>query len=100
MAVAILLIGGALIEILCALGVLLGKNPYSRLHFLGPANILGGGLIVTAVIAKESLSQAGIKAILIFLVLLATGPIVSHAIARAVYVRHGGESVPGTEEKN
>ncbi len=99
MAVPILLFVGVAIELLCCFGVLLGRNPYARLHFIGPATLLGSAAVAAAVLIQDSFSQSGIKAILIVLAFVATGPILSHATARAVHVRSRKQNgSPGKEE--
>ncbi len=98
MAVSVLLFIGIGIELLCCLGVWAAKNPYARLHFIGPATLLGGPFIAAAILFQDSFSQSGIKGILVVLILLATGPILSHATARAVYVRNQKKS--GSAEKD
>jgi multisubunit Na+/H+ antiporter MnhG subunit len=42
------------------------------------------------VLVEEPLSAAGVKAVLVALVLFATEPVLSHAIARAARVREEG----------
>jgi multisubunit Na+/H+ antiporter MnhG subunit len=42
------------------------------------------------VVVSESFSQVGIKALLVFLVLLITNPVLTHATARAGRVRRFG----------
>lgn len=79
----VLLVAGVGIELLCCLGLLVTQNVYDRLHFMGPATALGPFAIAAAVVLEEALSTAGIKAILIAAVLLTTGPVLTHGIARA-----------------
>jgi multisubunit Na+/H+ antiporter MnhG subunit len=50
------------------------------------------------VLVEEPLSSAGIKAVLIALIMLATGPILVHATARAARVRKQGRWVVLPEE--
>ena len=85
-----LIVGGLLalavsIQLLSCLGVLVSRNSYARLHYIGPSTLLGSTLIAAAVLVRESLSAAGIKALLVALVLLITGPVISHATARAIH---------------
>lgn len=87
---AILLAFGVLIALLCALGVLVMRNPFDRLHYLGPATTLGPLAVAAAVLVAESEGQAKIKSVLVAAVLLMTGPILTHAIARAAWLRGGG----------
>jgi multicomponent Na+:H+ antiporter subunit G len=83
----ILLAGGVLVEWITCLGLLVMRNPYDRLHAIAPANILPPVLVAAAVVAQNGFSQAGIKAVLIALVLILTAPIITHAIARSVHLR-------------
>jgi multicomponent Na+:H+ antiporter subunit G len=84
---AVLLGLGVLIELLCAVGVLVMRNPFDRLHYLAPATSLGPLAIAAAILVAESDGQAKIKSVLVALVLLATGPILTHATARAAWTR-------------
>ena len=66
------------------------RGPYNQLHFTGPATVIGPVAIAAAVLVEEPLSSAGIKAVLIALIMLATGPILVHATGRAAWVRKQG----------
>jgi monovalent cation/proton antiporter MnhG/PhaG subunit len=93
-AVAALLTVGVGVELACCLGVLLMRGVYDKLHFTGPATTIGSLAIALAVIVEESFSQAGLKALLIFLVLLIANPVLTHATARAARVRQFGTWEP------
>jgi multicomponent Na+:H+ antiporter subunit G len=93
--VATLLIAGVLVEFLCCGGLLAMKNPYDRLHAIAPGNILPPILFTAAIVIREGFSQAGIKAILIALVLILVSPIVSHATARAAWLRENRSAKEG-----
>ena len=95
--VAALLLTGVAIELLCCLGVLVMDNMYDKLHFTGPATALGPVFIAAAVIVEESLSQAGVKAVLIAGAMLISNPILSHVTARAGRIREHGHFVVGDE---
>lgn len=86
----VLLAVGVAIELLSCLGLLVMDDVYDRLHYLGPAAVLGPVVIAAAVILEEALSTAGIKAILIAVVLVAGGPVVTHATGRAARIRQLG----------
>lgn len=92
---AILLGFGVLIELLCAVGVLVMRNPFDRLHYLAPATTLGPLAIAAAVLIAESDSQAKIKSVLVAVVLLMTGPVLTHATARAAWTRLQGQRNAG-----
>jgi monovalent cation/proton antiporter MnhG/PhaG subunit len=86
-AVAILLSVGVAIELACCVGVLVMEDAYDKLHYLGPAAIVGPLLIAAAVVVRESFSQAGIKSLLTAALLIIASPVLSHATARALYIR-------------
>jgi monovalent cation/proton antiporter MnhG/PhaG subunit len=98
LAVAVLLALGVASGLLGALGIVATRDPYNQLHFTGPATVIGPLAIAAAVLVEEPLSSAGIKAVLIALIMLATGPILVHATARAARVRKQGRWVVLPEE--
>jgi monovalent cation/proton antiporter MnhG/PhaG subunit len=97
-AVAVLLALGVASALMGALGLLASRDPYDQLHFTGPATVIGPVAIAAAVLVEEPLSSAGIKAVLVALVMLATGPILIQATARAARVRERGRWVVLPEE--
>ncbi|GAC1434315.1 MAG: hypothetical protein NVSMB65_08330 [Chloroflexota bacterium] len=99
LATGILLTLGVGVELLCCLGLVLMRNVFDRLHYLGPATLLGPLLIALAVVAREALSQAGIKALLIALVLAVVSPVVTHATGRAARLRSFGTLAVGPEDR-
>ena len=97
-AVAVLLAVGVASALMSALGLLATKDPYDQLHFTGPATVIGPVAIAAAVLVEEPLSTAGIKAVLVALIMLASGPVLIHATARAARVRERGRWVVLPEE--
>ena len=86
--VEVVLIGfGVAVELACCVGVLVMEDAYDTLHYLGPAAIVGPFAIAVAVVVREALSQAGIKALLTAALLIVASPVLSHATARALYIR-------------
>lgn len=77
-------------------GVLAAADVYERLHFIGPSGIFGPSCLALAVVIDEGpLSQAGLKSILVAVLLLGLSPVLIHATARAAYVRErGGLELP------
>ena len=99
-AVAALLVLGVAATWLSCLGVLLMGDPYDRLHYTAPASALAPVLIAAAVVVEEGLSAAGVKALLIALVLVGTSPVLGHATARAARIReHGQWTITDAERK-
>lgn len=85
--------------LLTAIGLLVFRDIYDRIQYTYPAGTLGVAAIVAAVVVQKSISQAGIKAILIGLVLFWSSAALSHAIARAARVRQFGDWKPSSGEK-
>ena len=99
LAVVALLVLGVGITLLSCVGVLVMRNPYDRLHYTAPAAVLAPVAIAAAVVLEERLSAAGIKAVLVALVLVATNPVLGHATARAARIRQFGEWMVREEER-
>lgn len=70
-----------------SLGVLLARDAFDRLHYLGPVTIIGGLAILIAVLVHEGFAVITGKVAVTVLILIATGPIITHAIARAGIIR-------------
>lgn len=84
-ALAILLLGGALLMLLAALGLLRLPDLLTRLHVLSKAGTVGASAFMLAValaIPKVAVLTRAI-AVVVFLVL--TAPIAAHLLARAAY---------------
>jgi monovalent cation/proton antiporter MnhG/PhaG subunit len=97
-AVAVLLALGVASALMGALGLLASRDPYDQLHFTGPGTVIGPVAIAAAVLVEEPLSSAGIKAVLVAIIMLATGPVLIQATARAARVRERGRWVVLPEE--
>jgi len=92
-AVAVLLALGVASALMGSLGIVASRDAYDQLHFTGPATVIGPVAIATAVLVEEPLSSAGVKAVLVALIMVATGPILLHATARAARIRERGRWV-------
>ncbi len=86
-----------LLTLLGSLGLIVMRDPWQRLHFIAPSSTLGAALL-TAAIGLESGAKAAVKPLLVTLLLTALNGVVSHALARAAYVREHGRWPPPTEE--
>jgi multicomponent Na+:H+ antiporter subunit G len=89
--VAALLVVGVGVTLASCVGVLVMGDAYDRLHFTAPATTIAPLAIAAAIVLEERLSAAGIKALLVALVLLVTNPVLTHATARAARIRQFGE---------
>jgi multicomponent Na+:H+ antiporter subunit G len=86
-AIGVLLVLAVIIELASALGVLLMPTALDRLHFLGPATIIPPLAVAAAVWLKHGVDQSSIKATLVLVFVVVTGPVLSHVTARAVVAR-------------
>jgi multicomponent Na+:H+ antiporter subunit G len=99
LAVIALLAVGVAVTLLSCLGVLVMRDAYDRLHYTGPAAVVAPVAIAAAVVLEERLSAAGIKSLLVALVLVITNPVLGHATARAARIREFGEWTVRDEER-
>jgi multicomponent Na+:H+ antiporter subunit G len=99
LAVTALLVLAVAVTLVSCAGVLLMRDPYDRLHYTAPAAVIPPVAIAAAVVLEERLSAAGIKALLIALVLIVTNPVLGHATARAARIRQFGEWRVRQEER-
>lgn len=91
-AVPALLAVAVVVEILCCVGVASMRDAFDRLHYLGPAVIIGPGAVAAAVAIQDGfLTQAGIKTAVIAAIFIITSPILSYATARAIAARRFGD---------
>jgi multicomponent Na+:H+ antiporter subunit G len=96
--VAALLAIGVAAQLTGVVGVLAAGNVYDRLHFTGPASIFGPLALAAAIVLDEGpLSQAGLKSMLVAVLVLGLNPILVHASARAAFVRERGRITPLSE---
>jgi multicomponent Na+:H+ antiporter subunit G len=87
---AVLLAAGVTVELLCCLGLLVMRNAFDRLHYLGPAATLGPVFIGAAVLVRHSSAQACLKVVLIVALLMIINPVLTHATAWAARIREAG----------
>lgn len=79
----VLLGAGVLLLVACSAGLVVLRDTYQRIHLLTPAGIIAPFLIALSIGVKEGLAVATEKSLLIWVVLLLSGPVLGHAIARA-----------------
>ncbi len=87
-----------LLSLLGTLGLALMRDAWQRLHYVAPPSTLGAALL-TAAIALESGPGAAIKPLAVVLLLTALNGVVTHALARAAYVRQHRRWPPPPEAR-
>lgn len=88
--VAIMLGVAVLLALASSFGVLVMRDALQRLHFSTAVASLTAGLIVIAVWLDDPATEARIKATVVGLLLFVMNAVLTHATARAIYVRRVG----------
>jgi multisubunit Na+/H+ antiporter MnhG subunit len=96
--VDVLLGVGVAAELVCALGVLVMRTTYDRLHYSGAGSTVGAFCILAALLVREGLSSGGLAGIAAVGLLFVLGPAVVVATARAARRIERGDLDPTAEE--
>jgi multisubunit Na+/H+ antiporter MnhG subunit len=94
----VLLAAGVALEILAVLGMLVMRDVFDRLHYVGLAGY-GALMIGIAILVRESFSLIGDKALATGVVLMTLGPVLVHATARTFRIRQLGDWREGIRSK-
>ena len=85
---ALLVIAGGFFLIVGGLGLVRLPDLFTRLHAAGVGDTLGVGLFVLGFMFLADLGSVTVKLALVLLFILLTGPVATHALAKAAL--HGG----------
>lgn len=96
-AIAVLIVAGVAVELVCCVGVLVMRGAYARLHFGAPAG-LGAVLLAVAILLREGFSLIADKALLIAVFVMLTSPVLAHVTARAAHIRAAADG-PAAERE-
>jgi monovalent cation/proton antiporter MnhG/PhaG subunit len=88
--VTVLLVVAVLAVLISCLGMLVMRDALDQLHFTAPAATIAPVAVAVAVLLEEPLSGAGVKAVIVAVLLVITTPVLSHATARAARIREHG----------
>jgi multisubunit Na+/H+ antiporter MnhG subunit len=99
-AVAILLGLSVLTCWLCAAGVLAMKGLFDKLHYLSPASLLGGVLLLAAMLVHKGISAETGKVSVIVALLWVSNPILTYATARAAAIRESRKTTEGADRRS
>jgi monovalent cation/proton antiporter MnhG/PhaG subunit len=83
---ALLLVAGASVVALAALGVARLPDPFSRMHAAAKAGVAGAGLLLLGTGLAFGTTGAILTAVAAVAFLVLTAPLASHALGRAAYV--------------
>lgn len=84
--IGILLIVGALFNLIAAIGLLRFPDVFTRMHAASKAGTLGSGLLLVAIAIHAAEISVASKALAAFTFFILTAPISAHLLARAAYV--------------
>ena len=93
----VLLIAGGTLELLAVLGLCAMRDLYDRAHYVGLAGF-GALLIGISIVVQETFSLIGDKALLVGVVLVASGPVLVHTTIRSMLIRERGDWRAGIEQ--
>jgi multisubunit Na+/H+ antiporter MnhG subunit len=94
--ITVLLVLGVVIEMFAVLGVVVMRDVFDRLHYVGLAGY-GALMIALAILVRESWSLIGDKALATGAVLVFLGPLLTHTTARSFRTRKRGDWRAGIE---
>lgn len=86
LAVALLLVGGALFTLVAAIGILRFDDVYMRMHAASKAGTLGSGMALIALAAHSLEIDVVTRALAGVVFFMLTAPISAHLLARAAYL--------------
>jgi multicomponent Na+:H+ antiporter subunit G len=79
----LMLLGGVAFALIGGVGLLRMPDFYTRLHAAGVTDTLGAGLILLGLMLQAGWTLVSVKLLLILIFMWFTGPIATHALARA-----------------
>lgn len=90
--VADVFLGLAAVTVLAsALGLLLMRDVYQKLHFVTPAALVAPVLVAVAVFVQQGVDENTGETLLALLFVVIAGPYLAHATIRAARVRETGD---------
>lgn len=94
----ILLFAGVALELFAVLGLVVMRNVFDRLHYVGLAGY-GALLVGISVLVRESWSLIGDKALLTGAALVLIGPVLVHTTMRSLLTRERGDWREGIDDE-
>ena len=81
---------GAGVELIAVVGMCAARDAYDRLHYVGLAGF-GALLVAVAIVVRESFSLIGDNALLVGVILVATGSVLAQSTVRSLLIRERGD---------
>lgn len=95
--VTVLLVAGVAVELVAVLGVVVMRDVFDRLHYVGLVGF-GAFLVGVSILVREGFSLIGDKALLTGTLLVFLSPVLVHATARSFRTRDRGDWREGIED--
>jgi monovalent cation/proton antiporter MnhG/PhaG subunit len=89
----------AVIVLASALGILVMRDVYRKLHFVTPAALVAPALVALAVFVQQGLDENTGETVLALLFVMIAGPYLTHATIRAARIRERGDWRPGKDNQ-
>jgi multisubunit Na+/H+ antiporter MnhG subunit len=90
-----ILLGAAVLVVLgAAVGVLVMRDAYQKLHFVTPVALVAPVMVALAILVQMGVYENTGETFLALFFLVIAGPFVSHATIRAIRVREKGDWRP------
>ncbi len=97
LAATVLLILAVALELFAVLGMVVMRNEFDRLHYVGLAGY-GALLVAVSILVRESWSLIGDKALATGALLVLIGPVLVHTTMRSLRTRERGDWREGIED--
>lgn len=87
---AVLLAVVVAVQLVCAVALLFQRDPFDRLHLVGPVSVLATAVLVVAVLISASSTSHAAKVVVVGLLAWLTSPMSNRVTARALRIRAAG----------
>jgi multisubunit Na+/H+ antiporter MnhG subunit len=87
----VLLAAAVALVLASAVGLMVMRDTYQKLHYVTPISLIAPVLLGLAVLARSGFSENSAQTWLALLFMVAAGPFLSHATIRAARIRQTGD---------
>jgi multicomponent Na+:H+ antiporter subunit G len=95
----ILLLAGGFFYVVGAIGLLRMPDLFTRMHAASVCDTFGAGLLLLGMLLQAGISLVSFKLVVIMMLLFFTGPVATHALARAARYAGIEPKLADAEEK-
>ena len=95
----VLLLAGGFFYVVGAIGLLRMPDLFTRMHAASVCDTFGAGLLLLGMLLQAGISLVSFKLVVIMMLLFFTGPVATHALARAARYAGIEPKLADAEEK-